>query len=67
MRVTCPRILQVAFSGKLKCLPRAVSKHDVIAVQHFHWVIQQAWTLLHICLSSALRFINISNMVVKSK
>ena len=71
-------ILRVTFSGKLKCLPRAVSKHDVIAAQRFHWMIQQAlhtllmimWTLLHIRLSSALRFVNISNMdkfVVKSK
>ena len=72
------KILRVTFSGKLKCLPHAVSKHDVIAAQRFHWMIQQAlhtllmimWTLLHIRLSSALRFVNISNMDtfdVKSK
>ena len=35
-------ILRVAFSGKLKCLPCAVSKHDVSAAWRFHWMIQQA-------------------------
>ena len=45
MRVTfvqARKMLGVAFSGKLKCLPRAVNQHDVIAARCFHWVIQQA-------------------------
>ena len=36
------KILRVAFSVKLKCLPRALSKHDVSAAWRFHWMIQAA-------------------------
>mgnify|MGYP006890272973 CR=1 FL=1 len=34
--------MQVVFSGKIKYLPHAVSKHDVSADRRFHWMIQQA-------------------------
>ena len=40
--VQARNILQVAFSGKLKCLQRAESKHDVSAARRFHWMIQHA-------------------------
>ena len=40
--VQARKILRIAFSGKLKCLSRKVSKYDVSAAQRFHWMIQEA-------------------------